>query len=267
MSRAETQARTSAERVASAGTNAYSTPDVGKHATAGIVHDLGNLLQVASSALGIVSRSPNVGAAPALVRVIDSANKSLRRAATLDQQTMRKAREPSDPIEYADVGVCLAEIELLIRTTWPSNIRLETSAVSAFPAVRCSQISLQSAIMNLAFNARDAMPNGGVISIAVAEISQGDLVKQIEVRVSDDGLGMTQETLARAFDPFFTTKTEGLGGLGLPMVRRFAEEVGGQVEIESEAGAGTAVTLRLPVLPETTALPQAIPAVSRVEHD
>lgn len=159
-----------------------------------------------------------------------------------------------------DVGDCLAEIDVLIRRTWPSTIRLELRIASNLPAVRCDQLDLQTAIMNLAFNARDAMPNGGVISIVVAGISGGHVTTQIEVRVTDNGLGMTRETLARAFDPFFSTKTEGLGGLGLPIVRRIAQEAGGQVEIQSKLGVGTVATLRLPVSerkPQAQRLPVA----------
>jgi signal transduction histidine kinase len=145
-----------------------------------------------------------------------------------------------------DVRACLAEIDVLIRSTWSSNIRLEFHVASDLPAVKCDQLDLQSAIMNLAFNARDAMPDGGIVSI-VAGISPAHAATQIEVRITDNGLGMTRETLARAFDPFFTTKTDGLGGLGLPMVQRFAQEAGGRVEIESTLGVGTTAALQLPV--------------------
>jgi signal transduction histidine kinase len=144
--------------------------------------------------------------------------------------------------DATDVRVCLTKIDVLIRRTWPPTIRLELHTASGLPRVRCDPLDLQTAIMNLAFNARDAMPNGGVTSIIVSHIAT-----QIEVRVTDNGIGMTRETLARAFDPFFTTKAEGLGGLGLPIVQRFARETGGQVEIESELGEGTTVTLRLPI--------------------
>src|SRR5262249_12680288 len=101
-----------------------------------------------------------------------------------------------------DVRECLAAIEVLIRRTWPSSIRLELNAASDLPAVRCDGLELQTAIMSLASNARDAMPNGGMISIGVTRIPRAHGATQVEVRVTDSGFGMTRETLERAFDPF-----------------------------------------------------------------
>jgi signal transduction histidine kinase len=225
----------------------YPSLHVDTYAEAGLVRDMYDLLQVASSALSIISRSPSVGSAPALVPVIDGARVSLQSAAVLARQAMGFARERSDVIEYVDVSASIAEIERIVRATWPSTIRIDVSASCPLYPVRCSPIGFQNAIMNLTLNARDAMPNGGVISIGVAAIPQSNLARQIEVRVTDSGLGMTQETLEQAFDPYFTTKTDGLGGLGLPMVQRFAQEAGGQVKIESALGVGTSVSLRLPV--------------------
>jgi signal transduction histidine kinase len=173
---------------------------------------------------------------------------------------MLRTNEPASTTKgrtTVDVKACLAEIDVLVRRTWSSTIRLELHAVPDLTAIRCDELELRSAIMHLAFNARDAMPNGGVISIAVAGISR----MQIEVRVTDSGLGMTQETLARAFDPFFTTKADGLGGLGLPIVQRFAQEAGGQIELESKLGVGTTATLRLPVS-ETEPQAQNLPLLA-----
>jgi signal transduction histidine kinase len=104
---------------------------------------------------------------------------------------------------------------------------------------------LQNAILNLVFNARDAMPDGGLISISAAAVVQGSAAL-VEIRIEDSGIGMTRETMVRAFDPFFTTKGKGLGGVGLPMVKQFAEEHRGTVNVESTFGAGTTVVLRLP---------------------
>ena len=101
--------------------------------------------------------------------------------------------------------------------------------------------------MNLLFNARDAMPDGGVITLAAAAHYQGTVATEIEMRVTDNGHGMTRRTLLHATDPYFTTKTTGTGGLGLPMVLSFAQEAGGRLHIESEPGVGTIVTLWLPI--------------------
>lgn len=91
------------------------------------------------------------------------------------------------------------------------------------------------------------MPAGGVVSIAAEDASRHSAGTEIELRVTDEGVGMTPETMARALDPFFTTKSTGLGGLGLPMVERFVRDIGGRLEIESSPGLGTTVTLRLPI--------------------
>ena len=100
-------------------------------------------------------------------------------------------------------------------------------------------------MLNLVFNARDAMPDGGMIAIEAAASGEGRSAL-IELSVRDTGIGMTPRTVVRAFDPFFTTKSKGLGGIGLPTVKRFVEEAGGSVAIESRLGSGTTVTLRLP---------------------
>jgi signal transduction histidine kinase len=216
--------------------------------TAGIVHDLGNLIQVASSALNHLARDPGVSAAPALGPVIAGAKTALERAGCLVRQTISAAREVHTEIENANVGVCLAEIESLIRSAWDANIRLEVRVGSDLPLIRCDRIGLQNAVLNLLFNARDAMPDGGLISVDAALVDESSTASQVDIRVADNGIGMTRETMVRAFDPFFTTKGAGLGGVGLPMVKCFAEESGGSVDVQSRLGAGTIVTLRLPAM-------------------
>ncbi|MGX5804903.1 sensor histidine kinase [Bradyrhizobium sp. Arg314] len=216
--------------------------------TAGIVHDLGNLIQVASSALNHLARDPSISAAPALRPVIAGARTALERAGGLVRQTISIAQESHLEIEHANVGVCLVEIEAFVRSAWDTNIRFEVKVGSDLPLVRCDRIGLQNAVLNLLLNARDAMPDGGLISVEAALVSERSIITQVDIRVVDNGIGMTSETMVRAFDPFFTTKGEGLGGVGLPMVKRFAEESGGSVAMQSTLGAGTTVTLRLPAM-------------------
>lgn len=216
--------------------------------TAGVVHDLGNLIQVASSALNRVARDPSVSTAPALEPVIASARTALQRAGALVRETIGRAAEAPRDIEHTDLSSCLAEVEALIRCACEPHIRLEVRVGSDLPAAKCDRLGLQNAILNLVFNARDAMPDGGAISIDAAMTGHGRAAL-IEVRVADSGIGMTQETMARAFDPFFTTKCPGLGGIGLPMVKHFAELHDGSVEIDSSLGSGTTVILRLPAAP------------------
>ena len=116
--------------------------------------------------------------------------------------------------------------------------------------VRCDRLELRDALLNLVFNARDAMPAGGLVSIAAANASRHSPETEIELRITDEGVGMTPDTIVRAFDPFFTTKSKGLGGLGLPLVERFVQDIGGGLDIESSPGIGTTVTLRLPAFEE-----------------
>ncbi|MCA0046194.1 ATP-binding protein [Mesorhizobium sp. B283B1A] len=217
-------------------------------ATAGIVHDLGNLIQVASAALNHLARDPSVSAAPTLGLAISGARTALERAGALVRQSISSARESRRESEYANVGACLAEIETLIRSAWDPKIRLEVRVRPDLPSVRCNRLGLQNAILNLVFNARDASPNGGLISIDTAVVFDGTSATQVDITTADNGVGMTAETIAFAFDPFFTTKTEGLGGVGLPMVKRFAEESGGSIDIQSAPGTGTTVRLRLPAM-------------------
>ncbi|WP_244420720.1 sensor histidine kinase [Mesorhizobium japonicum] len=219
--------------------------DISAEPTVGAVHDLGNLLQVASSALNLLARDPTVSAAPALEPLIVGARTALQRADTLVRDTIIRARKSSRETEHADINACLEVIEKLTGWAGDANIRLEVASATDLPMVRCDPLGLQNAVLNLVFNARDAMPNGGVISISVAEVVVGP-AHQIEARVKDNGVGMSPETVVRAFEPFFTTKGNGLGGVGLPMVKRFVEEHGGTIEVESSFGSGTTVILRLP---------------------
>ncbi|PBB27426.1 MULTISPECIES: ATP-binding protein [unclassified Mesorhizobium] len=219
---------------------------------AGIVHDLGNLIQVASSALNHLARDPSVSAAPELGPVIAGAKTALERAGGLVRQTIGAAGGICSDIQQANVSDCLLEIETLIRSAWDASIRLEVRVEPDMPLIRCDRIGLQNAVLNLLFNARDAMPDGGLISVGAALASERTTTGQVDILVEDNGIGMTEETMARAFDPFFTTKGKGLGGVGLPMVKRFAEESGGGVAVQSTLGAGTTVTLRLPAVRSAT---------------
>lgn len=217
-----------------------------KPPTAGAVHDLGNLIQIALSALNRIARDPNVSVAPALEPVIGSARTALLRAGALVRETISRAQESHPEIDETDVSACLTEVEALIRHACEPHIQLDVSVGSGLPRAKCDRLGLQNAVLNLVFNARDAMPDGGLISIDATAV-QGHAAL-IELRIVDRGIGMTQQTVARVFEPFFTTKGKGLGGVGLPMVKHFAAEHGGSVEIESILGAGTTVVLRVPAV-------------------
>ncbi|GLS33524.1 hypothetical protein GCM10007937_52360 [Mesorhizobium albiziae] len=164
-----------------------------------------------------------------------------------DGPNVRLALKSDSTDEASSVLACLAEIEVLIKGTWAPNIRFDLHASPDLPIVTYSRADLQSSIMNLLFNARDAMPKGGVISLTAALFYEGQAAPNVELGVADNGVGMTRDTLLRATDPFFTTKTTGLGGHGLPMVMSFVHGAGGRLYIESQQGVGTTVTLRLPI--------------------
>lgn len=210
---------------------------------AGIFHDLGNLIQIASSAMNIVARNPSMHSAE-LEPVIAGAKSSLERAGALVKQTIGIVRGTT-AIEEVNLTECLRGMQALLQITWEPSIHLDLQSDPDLPLVKCDPLALQNAVLNLLFNARDAMSNGGTVVIRTDAISLG-ADEVIEIRVTDSGVGMTPETIGRAFEPFFTTKPDGLGGVGLPMVKRFVHEIGGRILIESEYGVGTTVTLQLP---------------------
>jgi signal transduction histidine kinase len=219
--------------------------------TAGIVHDLGNMIQILSSTVDVLDQHPTIKATPALQPAIDRAVNSLGRASALIKQILSFARTADSKQESVDLPLCLAGVERLLRWIGKNDMRVDIHTDADMPPVICNRGNLENAILNLALNARDAMPDGGTLSIRATASRDGDGVATgVALRVSDSGRGMTRATMARAFDPFFTTKTGARGtGLGLTMVRRFAQESGGNVVIESTSVLGTTVALLLPLQP------------------
>lgn len=213
---------------------------------AGIAHELGNLIQIASSAVNIIARHATPEGTSTLDPAISGARASLDRAGALVRQSIHQAARLATNAEHVDVARSLNEVKDLVQYSWAPKYRVEVQSGPGLPPVRCAHPELQGAILNLALNARDSMPDGGVIAIEAAVVFPNCAHAMVELRVSDNGIGMTPETMRRAFDPFFTTKSTGLGGIGLPMVKRFAREAGGKVKLASEPGIGTTVMLRLP---------------------
>jgi signal transduction histidine kinase len=228
-------------------TNADSTLIMPPESQVGIVHDLGNLIQIASSALNIIGRNPDNRISD-LDGVIARARISLDRAGAMVRQSLIAGRDRAAAARPVNLAACLSEVQTLLLDTWDSDIELDIKFVSEMIFVKCNALALQNAVVNLVLNARDAMPDGGRISVEVAPVLLGLGGPGIEVRVVDTGIGMTPETIARAFEPFFTTKRSGLGGVGLPMVERFALDAGGKLLIESQIGAGTVARLQLPAI-------------------
>ena len=229
-----------AGRVTSGGLN-----DGSMVAAAGLIHDLGNLIQIAYSAINILARAPDM---PALRSgpILHRARSCLEHAGALVRQNIELARDRAIPGECSDVATCLSEVAALIIAMDEPGLILETDIEPGLPDLRCDPIGLRRALLNLVFNARDAVAGGGFIVIAARSIRSDQQSTAVEIRVVDNGVGMSAATIARIFDPFFTTKADGLGGIGLPMVERFVRDAGGEIAIDSEPGLGTTMALRLP---------------------
>ncbi|AWL06681.1 PAS domain S-box protein [Massilia oculi] len=221
--------------------------------TGGIAHDFNNLLSVISSGLEILSmqRSPGGDA-----KTLDSMRRAIDRGATLTQQLLAFARQqPLEP-ETRNVNRILSGFESVLRRAANSSIDFVLKLDPKAPNAVIDAARLESAVLNLVVNARDAMPGGGRIvvetaGVTLAEDGQAGLAAGpwLRLSVSDTGTGMAPETIARAFEPFFTTKEVGKGtGLGLSQVYGFIKQSGGEVTIESTVGEGTSIAIWLPAV-------------------
>jgi PAS domain S-box-containing protein len=226
------------------------------HLTGGIAHDFNNMLTGISGSLELMDARLAQGRFNDFGRYIASARGAAARAAALTHRLLAFARRQSLEPKAINVNKLIASMEELVRRTVGPATHVETVlAIGLWPTL-CDPNQLENALLNLCINARDAMPNGGRITIETANswldergARQRDMQpgQYVAICVSDTGTGMTPEVLARAFDPFFTTKPVGQGtGLGLSMIYGFARQSSGQVRIYSEVGQGTSVHLYLP---------------------
>jgi PAS domain S-box-containing protein len=221
--------------------------------TGGIAHDFNNLLQGITGSLDLVRKRIDQGRIGDLDRFIGGAMTSAGRAAALTHRLLAFARrQPLDP-RPVEAAPLIASMEDLLRTTLGKGIELQVSMTGELWRTRCDPNQLESAILNLAINARDAMPDGGTLTISAANVDVGAGRRDMRagayvcIAVADTGAGMAAETVARAFEPFFTTKPMGQGtGLGLSMIYGFARQSGGHAQIDSAPGEGTTVKLYLP---------------------
>lgn len=224
--------------------------------TGGIAHDFNNLLTGIVGSLDLMQTRIRQGRVENVERYINAAMTSANRAAALTHRLLAFARrQPLSP-KTVDANQLLVSLEDLLRRTIGEAIDLDIAASRDLWNTLCDPNQLESALLNLAINARDAMPDGGKLRITTANkrlegvlpdypaLSPGDYIC---IEVGDTGSGMSTEVLARAFDPFFTTKPLGQGtGLGLSMIYGFARQSNGHVVIDSSPGAGTTVRLYLP---------------------
>jgi PAS domain S-box-containing protein len=224
--------------------------------TGGIAHDFNNLLTGIVGSLDLLQTRLNQGRTDSVARYIHAAMTSANRAAALTHRLLAFARRQPLIPKSVDVNQLVMSLEDLLRRTIGETIDLQIAASDELWCTLCDPNQLESALLNLAINARDAMPDGGRLTISTANaridsvsanapaLSPGDYVC---IGVADTGVGMSAEVAARAFDPFFTTKPIGQGtGLGLSMIYGFARQSNGHATIDSKLGQGTSVRLYLP---------------------
>ncbi|MET1081289.1 MAG: PAS domain S-box protein [Pseudomonas sp.] len=224
--------------------------------TGGIAHDFNNLLGGILGSLELIQLRIDQGRLESLPRYTRNAMNSAQRAAALTHRLLAFARrQPLDP-KPVDANQLVRDMQDLLRgTLGPTHSLALTTAESLWPTL-CDPNQLESAILNLALNARDAMPQGGTLSIETANTevdrSSADLVnlppgQYVTLSIRDTGTGMPAEVAARACEPFFTTKPQGQGtGLGLSMVYGFVKQSEGHLQLSSEPGKGTCVQIHLP---------------------
>ena len=238
----------------------------------GIAHDFNNLLHVIKNAAAILDRhvphaNPNTASA------LDMIKRSADRAAELTQRLLAfSRRQPLQP-QRVDPHKLVRNMEPLLKSALGSAVALQFDGSTAVWPVSIDPGQLETALLNLAVNARDAMPNGGTLTIETTNaVLDEEFAATHEdakpgqyalISVSDTGTGMTPEVLARAFEPFFTTKELGQGtGLGLSQVYGFMQQSGGYASIDSEVGHGTSIKLYLPKL--TAEMPEVVEPAERV---
>jgi hypothetical protein len=224
--------------------------------TGGIAHDFNNLLTGIVGSLDLLQIRLNQGRTDNVARYIDAAMISANRAAALTHRLLAFARRQPLIPKGVDVNQLIVSLEDLLRRTIGETIDLKIVAADDLWCTLCDPNQLESALLNLAINARDAMPEGGKLAISTANarldgvtadtpaLPPGDYIC---IAVTDTGTGMSAEVAARAFDPFFTTKPIGQGtGLGLSMIYGFARQSNGHATIDSRLGEGTSIRLYLP---------------------
>ncbi len=224
--------------------------------TGGIAHDFNNMLAVVLGALRLLQRRLQRGDTD-VDKFVNAAIEGAERAANLTSRLLAFSRQQPLAPEVIDGNKLIAGMGEILRRTIPESIHIETVLAGGLWRCFADSPGLENAIINLAVNARDAMPNGGKLTIETANAALDDAYaasrpdvkpgQYVMLAVADSGAGMTADVIARAIDPFFTTKPAGQGtGLGLSQVHGFIKQSGGHLAIYSEPGQGTTVKLYLP---------------------
>ena len=238
----------------------------------GIAHDFNNILQAVQGGAGLIERrAENPASVRRFARTVAEA---ADRGAAVTRRLLAFARRGDLRAERIDATGLLNGLRDVLTQTLGSPIAVRVEGASGLPAVMADRGQLETVLVNLATNARDAMPDGGTLTLAAAaeEVSAEQVHpaglkpgQYVRLAVTDTGTGMDRATLERALEPFFTTKPQDKGtGLGLPMAKGFAEQSGGALAIESTPGRGTTVTLWLPVADVGTKAAQLQPGLALV---
>jgi signal transduction histidine kinase len=225
--------------------------------TSGIAHDFNNLLQGIVGSLDVIAMQLERGRIDNVERFIRHAAESARSASALTHRLLTLG-QPHPPLDRdVDVNAVITSMSEIFSRTLGEHISLNLQLAARLMPVRCDPHQLESVLLNLAINARDAMPHGGKLTFATHDAPPGAMQPcrrmpgtdrhGVCLEVIDNGTGMDEATRRRAFEPFFTTKPVGRGtGLGLSMIRVFVEQSGRQIELDSQPGRGTTVRMLLP---------------------
>ena len=227
------------------------------HLTGGVAHDFNNLLQIISANLDLAAASDEVKGNALLRRRLENAAGAVARGSRLTGQLLAFARRQALDPRSVDLGRVIRDMTDMLRRTLGEQIEIEAVIAGGLWNTLVDPTQVENAILNLAINGRDAMPEGGKLTIEAAnaylddayaathaEVTPGQYVL---LAVTDTGVGMSPDILDRVFEPFFTTKPEGKGtGLGLAQAYGFVKQSGGHIKIYSEMGEGTTVKLYLP---------------------
>jgi signal transduction histidine kinase/ActR/RegA family two-component response regulator len=228
--------------------------------TGGIAHDFNNLLTVIQGNLQVLEELPALAGETHGHQLVSAAGRAARRGAELTNKLLAFSRRQVLQPSALDVAGLLHSLADMLRRTLDQRIAIDVAVASQCPAVLADPGQLEAALLNIAINARDAMPNGGLLRFRAerfaavpagigeeADTPEGSGLGFVAISISDSGVGMTEEVKERAFEPFFTTKAPGRGtGLGLSTVYGFVKQSRGALRVDSAPGAGTTLTLYLP---------------------